>query len=61
MLDCTVWGLHWSDKKLSLLKWRVILIVVTLLNPIMTTKLPYQAQVLRERGLNKKNYVCNKK
>jgi len=36
----------------SLLKIRVILRVLTLLNPNMTTRLPYHLPMLREKGLN---------
>jgi hypothetical protein len=43
------------SKKISLpIKLRVILVVLTLLNPNITTKLPYHPPVLRERGLNYK-------
>ena len=40
---------------LSLLKFRAILIVLTLLNPSMTTKLPYHLLMLKKRELNYKN------
>jgi len=44
--------LHWwAQKKSSLLKFRVIIIVLTLLTPNMTTKVPYHPPMLRERGL----------
>jgi hypothetical protein len=47
--------LHWStQKKSSLLKYRVIIVVLTLLNPNMTIKLPCHPLMLRERGLNYK-------
>jgi hypothetical protein len=47
--------LHCSAKrKSSLLKFRVIIIILTLLNPNMTTKVPYHPPVLRERELNYK-------
>jgi hypothetical protein len=50
--------LQWSAKQKnvfpSLLKFRVILTVLTLLNPNMTTKLPYHPPVLREEGLYSK-------
>lgn len=36
----------------SLLKFRVIFVHLTLLNPNLPTKLPYHPPVLRERGLN---------
>jgi hypothetical protein len=38
----------------SLLKFGVILIILTLLNPSMTTKLLYHPQMLREERLNSK-------
>jgi len=49
-----------KKKKHSLLKFLVILIVLTLLTPNMTTKLPYHPPVFRE-GIELKNYICNKK
>jgi hypothetical protein len=44
----------------SHLKFRVILVVLTLLNPNMTSKLPYHPPELGE-GIKLKNYVCSKK
>ena len=44
----------------SLLKFRVILIVFTLLNPNMTTKLSYRPPMLSEGGLNFKNSFYEK-
>jgi hypothetical protein len=46
--------LHWQAKNFFrfLLKFRVILIVLKLLNPNMTNKLPCHTPVLREEGLN---------
>jgi hypothetical protein len=35
----------------SLLKFRVILLVLTLLNPNMTTKLPSHPPIVKEKGL----------
>jgi len=54
--------LHWSAKKIfcSLLKFRVILTVLTLLNPNMTPKLPDHPPMVREE-IKFKNYICNKK
>jgi len=44
----------------SLLKFRVILTVITLLNPIMTDKLPYRPPMLRE-GIKLKKFLYIKK
>jgi len=44
-----------KEKNPSLLAFRVILTVLTMVNMNMMTKLPYHPPVLRERGLNKKN------
>ena len=41
-----------NKKNLSLLKFTVILIVLTLLNRNMITKLPHYPPTLRKRGLN---------
>jgi hypothetical protein len=38
----------------NLLNLRVVPIILTLLNPNTTTKLPYRQPVLRQRGLNYK-------
>jgi len=47
-------------KSRLLLKFRVIFIVLTLLNPIITTKLPSHPPKLKKMD-SIKNYVCNKK
>jgi hypothetical protein len=54
---------HWSapKKNRSLLKLMVIVIVLTLLNPNMKTKLPCHPPLLRERGLNYKTMLLIKR
>jgi hypothetical protein len=50
------------SKSISLpFKLRVILVVLTLLNPNMTTTLPYHPPGLRERGLNYKTKLVVQK
>jgi hypothetical protein len=50
------------SKTISLpIKLWVILVVLILLNPNMTTKVPYHPPVLRERGLNYKTKLVVQK
>jgi len=45
---CSTYNIGWQKKNYhSLLKFSVILIVLTLVNPNMTAKLPYHPPVLR--------------
>jgi len=50
-----------QKKKPSLIKFRVIRIVLTFLNSIMATILPYHPPMLREGGLNLKTMFVMKK
>jgi len=50
-----------TDWHKKMLKFKVILVVLTLLNPNMTTKLPHHVQMLRESGLNHKINLVTRK
>jgi len=50
-----------KKKNLSLLKFGMILIVLALMNPNMTTKFPYHPPMLRRRDWIQSNYVCIQK
>ena len=49
------------EKIRFLLKFRVILIVLTLLNQNMTTKMALSSNNIKGEGIELKKYACNKK